>query len=148
MGEVGNISTSDSRELFARLRDRERNRLKWGAVSYMFKSDSHWRADTISADNQGAIISDNAGIMSLPKLEKQYDYEAQFFTNHMGHFILVTRLPSVLAPGARVVVVTSSAHVAAPPEGIRFDDLGGDRLYIPGCIMANRNWQTCSLPKN
>lgn len=77
------------------------------------------------------VLVCNAGIMALPRLEKQYGYEAQFFTNHIGHFILVTGLLSTLAPAARVVIVTSSAHVAAPPEGIRFEDLGGDKLYIP-----------------
>ena len=40
-----------------------------------------------------AIIC-NAGIMMLPKLEKSHGYELQFFTNHIGHFMLVTGLLS------------------------------------------------------
>ena len=38
-----------------------------------------------------AIIA-NAGIMALPKLNQSHGYELQFFTNHIGHFILVTGL--------------------------------------------------------
>ena len=38
------------------------------------------------------VIVCNAGIMALPKLNQQHGYELQFFTNHIGHFILVTEL--------------------------------------------------------
>ena len=38
-----------------------------------------------------AIIC-NAGIMMLPQLQKAHGYELQFFTNHIGHFMLVTGL--------------------------------------------------------
>jgi len=31
----------------------------------------------------------NAGIMALPRLNQKFGYELQFFTNHIGHFILV-----------------------------------------------------------
>ena len=44
-----------------------------------------------------AIIC-NAGIMALPKLEKAHGYELQFFTNHIGHFILVTGLARRSSP--------------------------------------------------
>ena len=73
----------------------------------------------------------NAGIMALPKLEQQHGYEAQFFTNHIGHFILVTSLLDRLADGGRVVVVSSSAHNNAPRRGIQFDNLSGERGYSP-----------------
>ncbi len=75
-----------------------------------------------------AIIC-NAGIMALPKLERQHGYELQFFTNHIGHFILVTGLLDKLAPQGRVVIVSSSAHTAAPKEGIEIDNLTGEKHY-------------------
>jgi WW domain-containing oxidoreductase len=75
-----------------------------------------------------AIIC-NAGIMALPRLEKVHGYEKQFFTNHIGHFILVTGLLDQLAPNGRVVVVSSDAHERAPKEGIRFDNLDGSKGY-------------------
>ena len=77
-----------------------------------------------------AIIC-NAGIMALPKLQQKQGYELQFFTNHIGHFILVTSLLDHLADKGRVVMVSSGAHNGAPPEGIQFDNLTGERGYNP-----------------
>lgn len=75
-----------------------------------------------------AIIC-NAGIMALPTLNQAFGYELQFFTNHIGHFMLVTGLLDQLSSDARVVIVSSSAHHSAPPEGIQFDNLSGERGY-------------------
>lgn len=74
----------------------------------------------------------NAGIMALPKRELQHGYEAQFFTNHVGHFILVTGLIELLADDGRVVMTASSAHNGTYAEGIRMADLdasGGYRAW-------------------
>jgi len=71
----------------------------------------------------------NAGIMALPKLEKAYGYELQFFTNHIGHFLLVTGLLDCLADDGRVVMLSSMAHAQAPKGGIQFDNLGGEYGY-------------------
>jgi WW domain-containing oxidoreductase len=76
----------------------------------------------------GAIIC-NAGIMALPTLKQAHGYELQFFTNHIGHFILVTSLLDSLADQGRVVMVSSDAHNGAPREGIQFDNLTGEREY-------------------
>jgi len=75
-----------------------------------------------------AIIC-NAGIMALPTLNQKFGYELQFFTNHIGHFILVTSLLDSLADKGRVVMVSSDAHNGAPKEGIQFDNLTGEREY-------------------
>jgi NAD(P)-dependent dehydrogenase (short-subunit alcohol dehydrogenase family) len=77
-----------------------------------------------------AIIC-NAGIMALPELTLAHGYEAQFFTNHIGHFLLVTGLLSRLAPGGRIVMLSSEAHRGAPKAGIEFDNLRGERSYRP-----------------
>ncbi len=71
----------------------------------------------------------NAGIMALPKLEKAFGYELQFFTNHIGHFILVTGLLEQLTDTGRVVMLSSAAHLRAPNGGIQFDNLSGDKGY-------------------
>lgn len=75
-----------------------------------------------------AIIC-NAGIMALPTLNQKFGYELQFFTNHIGHFMLVTSLLDSLAAKGRVVMVSSDAHHRAPREGIQFDNLTGEREY-------------------
>jgi NAD(P)-dependent dehydrogenase (short-subunit alcohol dehydrogenase family) len=77
-----------------------------------------------------AIIC-NAGIMALPKLTQAYGYELQFFTNHIGHFILVNGLIGALTKSGRVVVLSSAAHRFAPKGGIEFENLSGNGGYRP-----------------
>jgi WW domain-containing oxidoreductase len=77
-----------------------------------------------------AIIC-NAGIMALPEPSRAHGYELQFFTNHIGHFMLVTGLLGQLGDLGRVVVVSSEAHRGAPRSGIELDNLAADRGYNP-----------------
>ena len=90
------------------------------------------RACVESVKRQGrpldAVIC-NAGIMALPTLQQAYGLELQFFTNHVGHFMLVTGLLDQLAADGRVVMLSSGAHNMAPREGIEFDNLSGERGY-------------------
>ncbi len=75
------------------------------------------------------VLLCNAGIMALPKLEKKHGYELQFFTNHVGHSILVMGLLDHLTADARVVMLSSAAHMMTPSGGIAFDNLTGDKGY-------------------
>jgi WW domain-containing oxidoreductase len=84
--------------------------------------DKGWRLD--------ALIG-NAGIMAVPKLEQAFGCELQFFTNHIGHFMLVTGLLDGLAEEGRVVMVSSDAHRRAPRAGIELDNLSGEKSYNP-----------------
>jgi NAD(P)-dependent dehydrogenase (short-subunit alcohol dehydrogenase family) len=77
-----------------------------------------------------AIIC-NAGIMALPKLKQAHGYELQFFTNHIGHFMLVTGLLDQLADDGKVVMLSSAGHLAAPKGGIEFNNLSGEKSYRP-----------------
>jgi WW domain-containing oxidoreductase len=77
------------------------------------------------------VIMCNAGIMALPKRTIIHGQEAQFLTNHLGHFILVTGLLDRLAERGRVVLLSSGAHHWAPEHGIEFDDLTLERGYTP-----------------
>jgi NAD(P)-dependent dehydrogenase (short-subunit alcohol dehydrogenase family) len=77
-----------------------------------------------------AIIA-NAGVMAPARLQQVLGYELQFFTNHVGHHHLVTRLLDRLSSTGRVVMLTSSAHRRAPPQGIQFENLSGERGYSP-----------------
>jgi len=71
----------------------------------------------------------NAGIMALPHLQQAHGVELQFFTNHMGHFLLVNGLLNHLAPAGRVVMLSSDAHRRTRPGGIELDNLSGERDY-------------------
>ncbi len=73
----------------------------------------------------------NAGVMNIPAPQQKYGWELHLFTNHVGHFMLVTGLLDRLSPAGRVVVTASRAHRRAPPPGIDFDNLSGERGYVP-----------------
>ena len=67
------------------------------------------------------ILINNAGIMGGPLQRDARGYEAQFATNHLGHFQLTLGLLPALqaAAGARVVEVSSWGHHLSD---IRWDD--------------------------
>lgn len=69
--------------------------------------------------------------MTLRKLEKVLGYEKQFFTIHVGHFLLVTELLSSLKPDGRVVVLSSVLHCDAPKK-FDFSNLDGSKSYTNG----------------
>ncbi len=92
------------------------------------------RAAVTSARNGAApldAIVCNAGVMNIPTPQQRFGWELHLFTNHVGHFMLVTGLLDRLAPAGRVVVTASRAHRRAPPPGIDFDNLSGERGYVP-----------------
>jgi NAD(P)-dependent dehydrogenase (short-subunit alcohol dehydrogenase family) len=62
------------------------------------------------------ILVNNAGVMACPLLRTAQGFELQFGTNHLGHFLLTSRLAPALLAGApsRVVNLSSMGHKAAP----------------------------------
>ncbi|WP_330281218.1 SDR family NAD(P)-dependent oxidoreductase [Streptomyces sp. NBC_00588] len=67
------------------------------------------------------IMIDSAGIMACPETRVGPGWEAQFATNHLGHFALVNRLwPAIEPGGARIVSVSSRGHHNL---GMRWDDV-------------------------
>ena len=77
------------------------------------------------------LLVNNAGIMATPLARDARGHEAQFATNHLGHFRLATRLwPALVAAGgARVVALSSRGHRFSP---VVFDDLDFERrAYEP-----------------
>jgi NAD(P)-dependent dehydrogenase (short-subunit alcohol dehydrogenase family) len=76
------------------------------------------------------VLVNNAGVMATPETRTPEGWELQFATNHLGHFALAKGLHRFLAAeGARVVAVSSSAHLMSP---VVFDDIHyTDRPYDP-----------------
>ena len=77
------------------------------------------------------ILVNNAGVMASPLMRTPEGWEMQFATNHLGHFALATGLREALAGarGARVVSVSSSAHLRSP---VVFEDIHfREREYEP-----------------
>jgi NAD(P)-dependent dehydrogenase (short-subunit alcohol dehydrogenase family) len=77
------------------------------------------------------VLVNNAGIMASPLMRTPQGWEMQFATNHLGHFGLATGLHPALAAagGARVVSVSSTAHLRSP---VVFEDIHfNEREYEP-----------------
>ena len=74
------------------------------------------------------ILINNAAIMASPEQRVGPGWEAQFATNHLGHYTLVNALWPALAAAAdaRVVSLSSTGHKLSP---IRFDDLNFSSGY-------------------
>jgi NAD(P)-dependent dehydrogenase (short-subunit alcohol dehydrogenase family) len=74
------------------------------------------------------ILINNAAIMAAPETRVGVGWEAQFATNHLGHFALANRLWPLLADGggARVVALTSTGHKRS---GIHWEDLQFEHGY-------------------
>jgi NAD(P)-dependent dehydrogenase (short-subunit alcohol dehydrogenase family) len=56
------------------------------------------------------VIIANAGVMACPKGTTVDGFETQFGTNHLGHFVLVNRIASLLKAGSRLVNLSSAGH--------------------------------------
>ncbi|MBV8104813.1 MAG: SDR family NAD(P)-dependent oxidoreductase, partial [Hyphomicrobiales bacterium] len=64
----------------------------------------------IAAGKPFDLVIANAGVMACPKGETADGFETQFGTNHLGHFVLVNRIVSLMKPGSRLVSLASSGH--------------------------------------
>jgi NAD(P)-dependent dehydrogenase (short-subunit alcohol dehydrogenase family) len=107
------------------------------------------------------ILVNNAGVMAAPLMRTAEGWEMQFATNHLGHFALATGLHDALAlaGNARIVSVSSSAHLRSP---IVFDDVHfNEREYEPWsaygqsktanvlfAVEASKRWAAVGITAN
>jgi NAD(P)-dependent dehydrogenase (short-subunit alcohol dehydrogenase family) len=56
------------------------------------------------------LVICNAGVMATPFGKTADGFETQFGTNHLGHFVLVNRIASLMKPGSRLVNLSSAGH--------------------------------------
>lgn len=56
------------------------------------------------------LVICNAGVMACPKSKTADGFETQFGTNHLGHFVLVNRIVSLMKKGARLINLSSAGH--------------------------------------
>jgi NAD(P)-dependent dehydrogenase (short-subunit alcohol dehydrogenase family) len=68
-------------------------------------------ADRLLANGQrlDAVIA-NAGAMATPFGHTADDFETQFGTNHLGHFVLVNRIASLIRDSGRLINLSSAGH--------------------------------------
>jgi NAD(P)-dependent dehydrogenase (short-subunit alcohol dehydrogenase family) len=56
------------------------------------------------------VIIANAGVMATPFGHTTDGFETQFGTNHLGHFVLVNRIASLMGAGSRLINLSSAGH--------------------------------------
>ena len=56
------------------------------------------------------VVIANAGVMACPFGLTEDGFETQFGTNHLGHFVLVNRIASLINDGGRLVNLSSAGH--------------------------------------
>ena len=56
------------------------------------------------------VVIANAGVMATPFTNTADHFEMQFGTNHLGHFVLVNRIASLIRAGGRVINLSSAGH--------------------------------------
>jgi NAD(P)-dependent dehydrogenase (short-subunit alcohol dehydrogenase family) len=106
------------------------------------------------------LLINNAGVMATPLTRTPEGWELQFATNHFGHFTLTAGLfNSLRAEGARVVNVSSSAHLMGQVEfdDIHYDHRPYDRWQAYGQsktanilfgVEAGRRWASEGITMN
>jgi NAD(P)-dependent dehydrogenase (short-subunit alcohol dehydrogenase family) len=56
------------------------------------------------------VLIANAGVMATPFGHTADGFETQFGTNHLGYFVLVNRVASLIRKGGRLINLSSSGH--------------------------------------
>jgi NAD(P)-dependent dehydrogenase (short-subunit alcohol dehydrogenase family) len=68
-------------------------------------------ADALLAKGQPFdVVIANAGVMATPFGHTVDGFETQFGTNHLGHFVLVNRIASLIRDGGRLINLSSAGH--------------------------------------
>lgn len=92
-------------------------------------------ADQLLSDGRkfDAIIA-NAGVMATPYERTQDGFEMQFGTNHLGHFLLINRIVSLIKTPGRVVSLSSNGHRGADIDldDVNFEHTDYDRWQAYG----------------
>jgi NAD(P)-dependent dehydrogenase (short-subunit alcohol dehydrogenase family) len=75
------------------------------------------------------VVIANAGVMATPKGKTADGFETQFGTNHLGHFVFVNRIASLIKAGGRLVNLSSAGHRFSDVD---LDDPNFERTeYVP-----------------
>lgn len=94
-------------------------------------------ADALRVDGRPFdVVIANAGVMATPLGRTIDGFETQFGTNHLGHFVLVNRIASLIRDGGRLAMVASSGHRYAEPD---LDDPGFERTPYDPMVAYGRS---------
>ena len=103
----------------------------------------------LSSKRKLDILINNAAIMASPLMRDARGYEAQFATNHLGHFQLTARLWPAMNKGARVVSLSSIGHRRSPVnlEDPNFDTTPYDKWEAYGRAKSANSLFAIGLDK-
>src|ERR1700733_8462057 len=87
------------------------------------------------------VIIANAGVMATPFGHTADGFETQFGTNHLGHFVFINRIASLINPGGRLINLASPTSTSKTPTSKPLPT-------TPSSPMAAPRPQTSSLPSS
>ncbi len=94
-------------------------------------------ADALRAKGQPFdVVIANAGVMATPFGHTADGFETQFGTNHLGHFVLVNRIASLIRDGGRLINLSSSGHRYA---NVDLDDPNFERTPYEPFVAYGRS---------
>jgi NAD(P)-dependent dehydrogenase (short-subunit alcohol dehydrogenase family) len=64
----------------------------------------------LAKGNTFDLVIANAGVMASPMGHTADGFETQFGTNHLGHFVLVNRIATLIRDGGRLINLSSLGH--------------------------------------
>jgi NAD(P)-dependent dehydrogenase (short-subunit alcohol dehydrogenase family) len=82
------------------------------------------------------VVIANAGVMATPFGHTADGFETQFGTNHLGHFVLVNRIASLVRDGGRLINLSSSGHRYA---NVDLDDPNFERTSYEPFVAYGRS---------
>jgi NAD(P)-dependent dehydrogenase (short-subunit alcohol dehydrogenase family) len=91
----------------------------------------------VAAGKPFDVVIANAGVMACPKGTTSDGFETQFGTNHLGHFVLVNRIASLIKNGGgRLVNLSSAGHRRADVD---LDDPNFERTPYEEFVAYGRS---------
>jgi NAD(P)-dependent dehydrogenase (short-subunit alcohol dehydrogenase family) len=130
--------------------EREIRAASSGAEVDMIQADLALMADAARAARDIAartdridVLVNNAGGMAKSKVITKEGYEENFAGNHLGPFLLTTRLLPLLrraaadAPPGRVRIINTSSDASEMIKGLPWDDLQMRDNYTPGAAYCH-----------
>jgi NAD(P)-dependent dehydrogenase (short-subunit alcohol dehydrogenase family) len=82
------------------------------------------------------VVIANAGVMATPFGHTADGFETQFGTNHLGHFVLVNRIASLIRDGGRLINLSSAGHRYA---NVDLDDPNFERTPYDPLVAYGRS---------
>lgn len=99
--------------------------------------------DRLLADSRRFnLVIANAGVMAPPFGRTADGFETQFGTNHLGHFVLVNRIASLIGDGGRLVNLSSAGHRFADVD---LDDTNFEQTAYDPWVAYGRSKTANSL---